>query len=144
MAITLIYDKGYFYQQITPDGFRVEREIQWEFSNEFEKMPQIIELPIQNKTFKVGAWMYKIRGETGFEIPVILLDTNIEGNEQWQKNFTHILYDATPFQRIVQEMILGIGGVRMLEASRIYEYRNLSYERRACSIHDFRFLKKIR
>ena len=77
-------------------------------------MPNIIELDIQDKTFKVGAWIYRMRGETGFEIPIILLDSNIEGNEHWQKNFTHILYDATPFQRAVQEMILGMGGVKML------------------------------
>ena len=123
--------------------FQVEREIQWEFSNEFEKMPQIIELPIQNKTFKVGAWMYKIRGETGFEIPVILLDTNIEGNEQWQKNFTHILYDATPFQRIVQEMILGIGGVRMLEALGYMNIETYHMNEGHAAFMIFDFLKKF-
>jgi starch phosphorylase len=116
VGVTLIYDKGYFYQQISPDGYQVERGIQWQFSNEFEKAPKIIELKVQEKTFKVGAWLYKVVGETGFEVPVVLLDTNIEGNEDWQKNFTHILYDATPFQRVVQEMILGIGGIKMLDA----------------------------
>jgi starch phosphorylase len=116
VAVTLCYDKGYFYQQISPDGYQVERGLQWEFSNEFEKMDQIIELQVQDKKFKVGAWKYNVIGETGFIVPVILLDTNIAGNEDWQKNFTHILYDATPFQRVVQEIILGIGGVKMLEA----------------------------
>lgn len=114
VAITLCYDKGYFYQQISPDGYQVERGIQWEFSNKFERVQETIELQVQDKVFKVGAWLYKVRGETGFEVPVILLDTNIEGNEQWQKNFTHILYDATPFQRVVQEIILGMGGVKIL------------------------------
>jgi starch phosphorylase len=47
---------------------------------------------------------------------VYLLDSDVEGNEDWQKRFTHVLYDATPYQRAVQEMILGIGGVRFLEA----------------------------
>ncbi|RLI62970.1 MAG: alpha-glucan family phosphorylase, partial [Promethearchaeia archaeon] len=114
VAITLCYDKGYFFQEVI-QGRQIEREIQWEFSSEFEKLPNIVELRIQDKKFKIGGWLYKVKGETGFEIPVILLDSNIEGNEHWQKNFTHILYDATPFQRVVQEMILGQGGIRMLE-----------------------------
>ncbi len=115
VAVTLCYAKGYFFQEVV-QGRQIEREIQWEFSSEFTKMPNIIELDIQEKKFKVGAWMYTIKGITGGTIPVILLDSNIEGNEHWQKNFTHILYDATPFQRAVQEMILGMGGIRMLES----------------------------
>ena len=115
VAITLCYDKGYFFQSVV-NGQQIEHPIQWEFSSEFERLDQIIELEIQDKTFKVGAWLYEIIGETGYKIPVILLDSNVEGNEEWQKKFTHILYDATPFQRVVQEMILGIGGVKMLDA----------------------------
>ncbi|MHA1648499.1 MAG: alpha-glucan family phosphorylase, partial [Promethearchaeota archaeon] len=115
VAVTLCYDKGYFFQEVV-QGRQIEREIQWEFSSEFVKMPNIIELDIQEKKFKVGAWMYTIKGLTGGTIPVILLDSNIEGNEHWQKNFTHILYDATPFQRAVQEMILGMGGIKMLKS----------------------------
>ncbi|WP_457558259.1 alpha-glucan family phosphorylase [Candidatus Harpocratesius sp.] len=114
VAVTLCYDKGYFFQEVI-QGRQIEREIQWEFSSEFEKLPNIVELHIQDKKFKIGGWLYKVRGKTGFEIPVVLLDSNIEGNEHWQKNFTHILYDATPFQRVVQEMILGQGGIKMLE-----------------------------
>ena len=116
VAITLCYDKGYFYQMITPDGYQVEHPIQWKFSKQFKKLDKIIELPVEDKVFKVGAWQYKVVGKTGHEIPVLLLDTEIEGNEPWQQSFTHILYDATPFQRVVQELILGIGGVKMLEA----------------------------
>jgi len=97
------------------EGRQIEHEIQWDFSSTFERLPNTIELEVQDKTFKVGAWLYHVIGETGFEIPVILLDTLVEGNEDWQKKFTHILYDATPFQRVVQEMILGIGGYRMLQ-----------------------------
>ncbi|MCP4760263.1 MAG: alpha-glucan family phosphorylase, partial [archaeon] len=115
VAITLCYDKGYFYQLINEHGFQVEHEVRWEFSTAFEQVPNIIEIEIQGKKVKVGAWKYEVIGETGWRVPVYLLDTEIDGNEQWQKNFTHVLYDATPFQRIVQEMILGIGGSKLLD-----------------------------
>jgi starch phosphorylase len=115
VAVTLCYDKGYFYQMISPDGYQVEHEVRWDFSSAFDRVPITIDLDIQGKKVKVGAWKYEVIGETGWRIPVFLLDTEIEGNEPWQKNFTHVLYDATPFQRIVQEMILGIGGLKFLE-----------------------------
>ncbi|MHA1111005.1 MAG: alpha-glucan family phosphorylase, partial [Promethearchaeota archaeon] len=115
VAVTLCYDKGYFFQIINGDGHQVEHEIRWDFSDAFELLPSVIELEIQGKTVKVGAWKYEVHGESGWTIPVYLLDTDIEGNEQWQRNFTHVLYDSTPFQRIVQEVILGIGGAKLLD-----------------------------
>jgi starch phosphorylase len=115
VAVTLCYDKGYFFQIINTDGYQAEHEIRWDFSDAFELLPKVIELEIQGKTVKVGAWKYEVHGETGWTIPVYLLDTDIDGNEQWQRNFTHVLYDSTPFQRVVQEMILGIGGSKLLD-----------------------------
>ena len=60
VAITLCYDKGYFFQEVI-QGRQIEREIQWEFSSEFEKLPNIVELNIQDKKFKIGCWLYKIK-----------------------------------------------------------------------------------
>ena len=80
-------------------------------------------LKFKGKNVKVGAWKYEVHGESGWTIPVYLLDTDIEGNEQWQRNFTHVLYDSTPFQRIVQEIILGIGGAKLLDK---LGYKNLT------------------
>ncbi len=116
VAISLSYSTGYFYQVIDPSGYQTEREIRWEFSSEFDKVPVTISLPLQDKQFYVSAWQYNVIGQTGHVIPVYLLDTNISSNEPWQRQFTHVLYDATPFQRLVQEMILGMGGVKLLEA----------------------------
>ncbi len=116
VAITLCYDKGYFFQIINADGYQAEHEIRWDFSDAFELLPKVIEVEIQGKKVKVGAWKYEVHGESGWTIPVYLLDTDIEGNEQWQRNFTHVLYDSTPFQRAVQEIILGVGGAKLLDA----------------------------
>lgn len=123
VAVTLCYDKGYFFQIINGDGYQVEHEIRWDFSDTFDLLPKIIDLEIQGKKVKLGAWKYEVKGEHGWTIPVYLLDTDVEGNEQWQRNFTHVLYDSTPFQRIVQEVILGIGGAKLLEE---LGYKNIS------------------
>ncbi|MFX1345972.1 MAG: alpha-glucan family phosphorylase [Promethearchaeota archaeon] len=115
VAVTLTYDAGYFYQQIGSNGEQFEKEMEWDFSDDFEKLDQQVILELQDKTIKVEAWKYLIVGRTGYKIPVILLDTDLVQNEPWQRKLTHMLYDANPFQRIAQEMILGICGYRMLE-----------------------------
>ncbi|MFX1452105.1 MAG: alpha-glucan family phosphorylase [Promethearchaeota archaeon] len=115
IAITLIYDAGYFYQQIGPNGEQIEKEMEWVFGNDFEKVNQQVTLELQDKLIQVEAWKYEIIGRNGHKIPVILLDTDLDENEPWQRKLTHMLYDANKFQRIVQEMILGICGYRMLD-----------------------------
>ena len=115
VGVTLTYNAGYFYQQIAPDGSQVEKGIDWDFSVDFNKINERVELQIQEKAFNVEAWQYNIVGRTGHIIPIILLDSNLPENEPWQRNLTNMLYDANPFQRVVQEMILGICGFKMLE-----------------------------
>jgi starch phosphorylase len=115
VAVTLIYDAGYFYQQISLDGGQTEREMEWDFVDDFEKVNQKLSFELQDKILKVEGWKYELTGRNGHKIPVILLDTDLEENEPWQRNLTHVLYDANRFQRIVQEMILGICGYRMLK-----------------------------
>ncbi|MFX1497618.1 MAG: alpha-glucan family phosphorylase [Promethearchaeota archaeon] len=115
VAITLTYDAGYFYQQISPDGSQIEKEMEWNFSDDFEKIDQQVSLELQDKLLKVEAWKYEILGRNGHKVPIILLDTDLDKNEPWQRKLTHMLYDANPFQRIAQEMVLGICGYKMLE-----------------------------
>ncbi|MEX2680638.1 MAG: alpha-glucan family phosphorylase [Candidatus Sigynarchaeota archaeon] len=114
VGVTLTYNAGYFYQMIAPDGRQVERDIRWDFSVDFTKVDAKVKLELQDKTLTVGAWVYHVVGRSGHIIPVYLLDTDLPENEPWQRNLTRVLYDASPFQRIVQEMILGICGIRML------------------------------
>ena len=115
VGITLTYNAGYFYQIITPNGEQFERDMEWDFKTNFKKLDEKVILELQDKTLNVEAWRYDIIGRTGHVVPVILLDTDLPENEPWQRNLTHMLYDADRFQRIVQEMILGISGYRMLE-----------------------------
>ncbi|MFX1388823.1 MAG: alpha-glucan family phosphorylase [Promethearchaeota archaeon] len=115
IAVTLVYDAGYFYQQLGPNGEQIEKEMEWDFSDDFERIDQQVILELQDKSISVEAWKYEIIGRNGHKVHVILLDTDLDQNEQWQRNLTHMLYDANPFQRIAQEMILGICGYRMLE-----------------------------
>jgi starch phosphorylase len=117
VGICLCYSSGYFYQFFNEFGEQKEREIEWNFFYEFDRIPHPINMKIENKDVKVSAWQYNVIGQSGHVLPIYLLTTDIEGNEDWMKNMTGSLYDSTSrWNRIVQEMILGIGGVKLLKA----------------------------
>ena len=117
VAVCLCYSSGYFYQLFNETGEQKEKEIEWNFYFEFEKVEKPIEMKIEDKDIKISAWLYKVIGQSGHILPVYLLTTDIDGNEEWMKNMTGSLYDSTSrWNRIVQEMILGIGGVRLLNS----------------------------
>jgi glycogen phosphorylase len=116
VGISLIYSGGYFYQLLTQEGNQIEKPIRWDFLDSFEDTKKIVRVPLQDKEIAIKAWRYIIHGITGHELPVLLLDTNLPENEPWQRNLTSALYDAHKFNRVTQELILGIGGVKMLDA----------------------------
>ncbi|MHA1263624.1 MAG: alpha-glucan family phosphorylase [Candidatus Helarchaeota archaeon] len=118
VAVALTYSGGYFYQVIDHDGLQYEKELRWEFTDEFMKcpVPKTAVIEVYGKPLKIECWRYNIVGNTGFSIPIYLLESNVEGNEEWMKSLTHTLYDANrPEIRLIQEMILGMGGVRILD-----------------------------
>ena len=123
VAVCLCYSSGYFYQLFNEKGEQKEKEIEWNFFYEFVKVDNPIKIKIENKEVLVSAWRYQVIGQSGHIIPVYLLTTDVEGNEEWMKKMTGSLYDSTSrWNRIVQEMILGIGGVKLLKAQ---GYNNL-------------------
>lgn len=79
-----------------------------------DKKPLIITIPINDKDVLAKVWLWE--KET---IPVYLLDTDVEENTAEDRGITYKLYDSDKEIRIKQEMILGIGGFRLLEALKI-------------------------
>ncbi len=123
VGICLCYSSGYFYQFFNEYGEQKEKEIAWNFYYEFERVEKPIIIKIENKDVQVSAWLYRVIGQSGHVLPIYLLTTDVDGNEEWMKKMTGSLYDSTSrWNRIVQEMILGIGGVKLL---RSLEYNNI-------------------
>ena len=117
VGICLCYSSGYFFQLFNEHGEQKEKEIEWSFFYEFEKVEKPITIKVENKEAKISAWLYRVIGQSGHVLPIYLLTTDVDGNEDWMKNMTGSLYDSTSrWNRIVQEMILGIGGVKLLRS----------------------------
>ena len=71
----------------------------------------------------VRAWRYVVRGVFGHTVPVYFLDTGLKENDPWAQSLTEALYDGDARHRLCQEIVLGMGGVAMLQA---LGYKNVS------------------
>jgi starch phosphorylase len=119
IAITLISKKGYLKQRITPDGWQLESPEEWNPERFMKRLPETVTVKLQGKDVKVGAWVYEQNSVTGGTIPVLFLTTDVEGNDWEDRQITDYLYGGDDSYRLKQEIVLGIGGVRLLEALKI-------------------------
>ncbi len=115
-VVTLLYRKGYFRQKLDPSGQQTELPAEWKVDNHFKELPTQVWVTIEGRKVHLRVWEYKMVGVSGYEIPVYLLDTDFEKNSDWDRTLTHSLYGGDAYYRLCQEIILGIGGVKMLRA----------------------------
>jgi len=116
VGITLLHRKGYFHQAIDNEGHQQESPSPWFVGHFLNEMPQKIDVTIEGRKVSVRAWIFNVRGITGHIVPVYFLDTDIPENNPEDRNLTDFLYGGDERYRLCQEIILGIGGVRMLRA----------------------------
>ncbi|MBF8261907.1 MAG: glgP [candidate division NC10 bacterium] len=116
VAVSLLYSKGYFDQKLDEWGNQQEFPVAWEPSRFVRLLPITVRVPIENRSVVVRAWQYDITGHTGYSVPLILLDTNVDENAPPDRELTAFLYGGDERYRLAQEIILGMGGVRMLRA----------------------------
>jgi starch phosphorylase len=79
-------------------------------------LPTFANVSIEDRNVKIRAWYYQVIGVGGYIIPIFFLDTDIYDNCDWDRQLTKYLYGGDERYRLAQEIILGIGGVRMLRA----------------------------
>ncbi len=116
VGVTLISRAGYFRQEIDAAGRQVERPDVWEPRKWAEPTEAKIAVLIEGREVWVRSWLFVVQGHLGGRQPVILLDADLDENQADDRRLTHCLYGGDETYRIKQEMVLGIGGVRMLNA----------------------------
>ncbi|MBV9209156.1 MAG: alpha-glucan family phosphorylase, partial [Acidobacteria bacterium] len=116
VAIGLLYRYGYFRQRLTREGWQEEHygetdaaELPITLVRDETGAPIIVEVLMRGRSVRAQAW----RVDVG-RVQLYLLDTNIEENEEMDRWVTGHLYGGDRETRIVQEMMLGLGGVRLL------------------------------
>lgn len=116
VAVSLLYRKGYFSQHLAEDGTQTEEPVAWKVEDFLEEQPVRVTIPLENRRVELRCWKYAAIGVRGFEVPIYFLDADLPTNEEVDRNLTGTLYGGDPYYRLCQEVILGIGGVRMLRA----------------------------
>lgn len=104
VGITLVY-----HRNDNPEyGFRAERYL--------TKRNESVEVEIEGRKVKIVIWQKDIVGKHGHVVPVFFLSSHAPENPRWDRDLTKHLYALDRYTRLGQEAILGIGGVRALEA----------------------------
>jgi starch phosphorylase len=116
VGITLVHRKGYFFQRLDAEGRQHEEDVAWPIHDHLEPLDPRATVEIEGRTVTLRAWRYRVVGATGREVPVLLLDTDVEGNDPFDRTITDHLYGGDIRYRLCQEVVLGIGGVRMLRS----------------------------
>lgn len=115
VATTLIYHKGYFKQEIDENGCQAALPVIWDPSKILTPAPEKVSVTIEGRTVYIKAWIYFVESLRGGSVPVIFLDTDMPENSEEDRGLTEYLYGGDEAYRIKQEVVLGIGGVRMLK-----------------------------
>src|SRR5437868_3427004 len=116
IAVSLLYRKGYFTQVLSDDGSQTEEPVDWKIEEFLKQEPARVEVPLENRRVQLCAWRYDAKGVRGFDVPIYFLDADLPSNDERDRNLTGALYGGDPYYRLCQEVLLGIGGVRMLRA----------------------------
>jgi starch phosphorylase len=116
VAVTLVSRAGYFRQEIDAAGRQIEHPDHWDPGRWTTPLAAKVGLTIQGRRVWVGGWLYVLEGHMNGRQPVILLDTDLDENHPEDREITHFLYGGDQAYRLKQEMVLGIGGIRLLQA----------------------------
>jgi starch phosphorylase len=118
IGLGFMYPQGYFHQHISAEGWQEEIYQQLNFGETPinpcpwpEGCGPLIPVQIGDKTIYIGAWQVQLG-----RVKLYLMETNVEENSMLDRQLSARLYTADREQRIQQEIILGIGGVRLLRA----------------------------
>src|SRR5574344_942946 len=113
VGVTMLWSYGYYDQRIDHKG-----DVEVAYIRKYYDFLTDINVQTEVECFgeKVKVKAYKVEPELFGTCPVYLLTTDIEGNSDWAKSISHKLYDGNEKIRIAQETVLGIGGVRILQA----------------------------
>ncbi len=116
LAVGLLYRYGYFDQKISPFGDQINEKIPQKFTH----LPIVpvrdsddnwihVSLMFPGRTVHAKVWKMQVG-----RVPLYLLDTDIDENNEADRSITHQLYGGDWEYRLKQELLLGIGGIRML------------------------------
>src|SRR6185312_13892758 len=119
VAVTLAHRRGYFRQHLDAQGQQTESDVPWCPETTLPSANRTVHIIMQGREILIRAWRFDVLGTSGHVVPVFLLDTDIEGNDPYDRRLTDHLYGGDTYYRLCQETVLGLAGIAMLRALEI-------------------------
>jgi starch phosphorylase len=114
LGITILNKSGYFKQIINQAGEQTEKADFYDYKK-FKKLKAKTSIKIAQDTVYIQAWEYLLKGYNGNFLPIYFLDTDISTNKEKYRRLSGELYRADDDYRLMQEIVLGRGGVKILK-----------------------------
>ncbi|MCX8030066.1 MAG: alpha-glucan family phosphorylase [Thermodesulfovibrionales bacterium] len=115
IAVTLLTKKGYFKQDIDIFGRQIELPDEWNPEQYMFPIDEKVSVIIEGREVFIRCWVYIVESATGGKVPIFFLDTDLPENHPQDREITYYLYGGDSAYRLKQEIVLGIGGTRMLD-----------------------------
>ena len=144
VAMTLLHRKGYFYQRLDESGWQTEEAVNWPVDDFLTDTGVRASVVLEGRTVQLRAWRRDVSGLSGSVLPVFLLDADLPENSPADRRLTHFLYGGDLRERLCQEVILGIGGVRMLRALGYDEIRRYHMNEGHSALLTLELLRELR
>jgi len=112
--VTLLSRNGYGSQKLDRESGQLDAPQPWDYARILSPTDARASVELGSAVQRVGAWEYKIRGKA--ETSVLFLDTDFPENDRSVREATERLYGGEVWHRMLQDIILGIGGYRILKA----------------------------
>ncbi len=121
IGIGLLYNQGYFSQHLNKDGWQEEEYINLDTgqlplqpANDSDGRPLVVRIDTRDGCLQAQVWQVQVG-----RIRLLLLDSNVEDNSTEDRELTSRLYGGNDRVRIRQELLLGVGGARILQSLNI-------------------------
>lgn len=118
VGVGIVYEHGYFKQRIREDGW--QEDVMEPLDRTYEPItrvldgagkPLVVQVPALDPPLHVAIWQVQVG-----RVALYLMDADLDANPPWEREITHHIYAANPEERLRQEIVLGMGGMRLLDA----------------------------
>jgi len=116
LAVSLVHRAGYFRQRLDAEGNQHEEAEGWSPEARLGPAGVSLSVQIEGREVALRAWRHQVLGDGGHVVPVYLLDSDLEENDQRDRHLTDWLYGGDARYRLAQEALLGIGGATLVRA----------------------------
>ena len=122
VGVTLMYKEGYFKQHLDSEGIQTESYPSFDLNKDLVKIPEKFTIALRERDVSIQVYRYIYKGENEHLIPIYFLDTDVDENAEDDRIISNRLYSGGKNRRILQEALLGFGGIKLLD---ILGYKNL-------------------